>query len=60
MINIGSDIASSMSKNSEADDPLCFHRRSQLKKHRQIHIFPLLPLFLSFERFLHNLKEFYG
>jgi len=31
MINTGSDIASSTSKNSEPDDPLCFLRSSQLK-----------------------------
>jgi len=57
MINIGSVIASSTSKNSEADDPLCFLRSSQLKN--TSHIFPLLPIFLSIEHFLHTFKDFY-
>ncbi len=57
MINIGSDIVSSTSKNSDADDPQCFHCPYQLKN--SSHIFPLLPIFLSIEHFLHNLKDFY-
>jgi len=56
MINIGSDIASSMSKNSNPDDPLCFHRPSQLKNTDHI---SRCSLFLSLERFLHTFKDFY-
>lgn len=57
MINTGSDIASSTSKNSNPDDLLCFLRSSQLKNTN--HIFPLLPIFLSLEHFLHTFKDFY-
>jgi hypothetical protein len=43
MINIGSDIASSTSQNSDPDDPLCFHRPSQLKNADKVIFSPPAP-----------------